>query len=196
MRFVITPGEPAGIGPDLIIQLAQTTHEHELVCIADSSMLQQRAKKLGLPLTINPYHANNVQSKIAGSLTVLEEPLNNPLVCGVADKKNAQSQLNALQRAVKGCVNNEFAALITGPMHKGIINEAGIPFTGHTEFLAELTNTKKVVMMLAAPESKSQLRVALATTHLALSQVSQAITQQSLTEVISILNSEMKNILR
>lgn len=192
MRFVITPGEPAGIGPDLIIQLAQSAQDYELVCIADSSMLQQRAKKLGLPLTINPYDKNKVQESIAGNLTVLEEPLSNPSVCGIADKKNAQSQLNALQRAVEGCESGEFSALITGPMHKGIINEANIPFTGHTEYLAELTNTKKVVMMLAAPESKNQLRVALATTHLPLSQVSQAITQQSLHEVISIINSEMK----
>lgn len=192
MRFAITPGEPAGIGPDLIIQLAQTTQEHELVCIADSSMLQQRAKKLGLPLTINPYDANKQQPSVAGSLSVLEEPLENPSVCGVADKANAQSQLNALQRAVSGCVSGEFSALITGPMHKGIINEANIPFTGHTEYLAELTGTKKVVMMLAAPESKSQIRVTLATTHLPLSKVSQAITQQSLKEIISIINSEMK----
>ena len=192
MRLVITPGEPAGIGPDLIIQLIQTAQEHELICIADSSMLQQRAKKLGLPLTINPYDANKTQAKIAGSLTVLEEPLNNPSVCGVADKTNAQSQLNALQRAVEGCMSGEFSGLITGPMHKGIINEAGIPFTGHTEYLAELSKTKKVVMMLAAPESKHQLRVALATTHLPLSQVSQAITQQNLKEVITILNAEMK----
>ena len=192
MRLVITPGEPAGIGPDLIIQRVQTAQVHELICIADSSMLQQRAKKLGLPLTINAYDANKQQSNVAGSLTVLEEPLNNPSVCGIADKTNAQSQLNALQRAVEGCMSGEFSALITGPMHKGIINEAGIPFTGHTEYLAELSKTNKVVMMLAAPESKHQLRVALATTHLPLSQVSQAITQQSLNEVITILNSEMK----
>lgn len=192
MRFVITPGEPAGIGPDLIIQLAQSAQDYELVCIADSSMLQQRAQKLGLPLTINPYDKNKAQESIAGNLTVLEEPLSNPSVCGIADKKNAQSQLKALQRAVEGCESGEFSALITGPMHKGIINEANIPFTGHTEYLAELTNTKKVVMMLAAPESKNQLRVALATTHLPLSQVSQAITQENLHEVISIINSEMK----
>lgn len=192
MRFVITPGEPAGIGPDLIIQLAQSAQDYELVCIADSSMLQQRAKKLGLPLTINTYDKNKAQESIAGNLTVLEEPLSNTTVCGIADKKNAQSQLNALQRAVKGCENGEFSALITGPMHKGIINEANIPFTGHTEYLAALTNTKKVVMMLAAPESKNQLRVALATTHLPLSQVSQAITQENLHEVISIINAEMK----
>jgi 4-hydroxythreonine-4-phosphate dehydrogenase len=192
MRFVMTPGEPAGIGPDLVIQLAQKTHTHELVCIADSAMLQQRAKKLGLPLTIQPYDANKTQPQTAGCLTVLEEPLNNPSVCGIADKTNAQSQLNALKRAVTGCLNGEFSALITGPMHKGIINEAGIPFTGHTEYLAELTKTKKVVMMLAAPESKTQLRVALATTHLPLNKVSLAITKESLKEVITILNDDMK----
>lgn len=192
MRFVITPGEPAGIGPDLIIQHAQHAQTHELICIADPELLQQRAKKLGLPLTINLYDANKPQSLASGQLTVLEEALNNPSVCGIADKTNAQSQLNALKRAVEGCLSGEFAALITGPMHKGIINEAGIPFTGHTEYLAELTKTKKVVMMLAAPESKHQLRVALATTHLPLTQVSAAITQQSLNEVISILNHDLK----
>ncbi|MDH5369901.1 MAG: 4-hydroxythreonine-4-phosphate dehydrogenase PdxA [Gammaproteobacteria bacterium] len=192
MRFAITPGEPAGIGPDLIIQYVQKAHTHELVCIADPIMLQQRAEKLGLPLTINPYDANKLHSQTASCLTVLEVPLNNPSVCGVADKTNSQSQLNALKCAVKGCLSGEFSALITGPMHKGIINEAGIPFTGHTEYLAGLTQTKKVVMMLAAPESKYQLRVALATTHLPLAEVSQAITQESLREVITILNHDLK----
>jgi len=192
MRFAITPGEPAGIGPDLIIQLAQTAQQHELVCIADPVMLQQRAEKLDLPLNINIYDANKTQSQTAGSLTVLEEPLNNPSVCGIADTVNAQSQLNALQRAVQGCMSGEFSALITGPMHKSIINEAGIPFTGHTEYLAELSKTKKVVMMLAAPESTHQLRVALATTHLPLAKVSEAITQDSLKEVISILHQDLK----
>ncbi len=192
MRFAITPGEPAGIGPDLIIQYVQNAQPHELVCIADPIMLQQRAEKLGLPLNINIYDASKTQSQTAGSLTVLEEPLNNPSVCGVADKVNAQSQLNALQRAVQGCMSGKFSALVTGPIHKGIINEAGIPFTGHTEYLAELSKTKKVVMMLAAPESTHQLRVALATTHLPLAKVSEAITQDSLKEVISILNQDLK----
>ena len=192
LRFAITPGEPAGIGPDLVIEHAQQTHDYELVCIADPVLLQQRAKTLGLPLTINLYDETKPQSKTAGHLTVLAEPLNNPSVCGVADKTNAQSQLNALKRAVEGCLKGEFSALVTGPMHKGIINDAGIPFTGHTEYLAELTDTKKVVMMLAAPESKYKLRVALATTHLPLSKVSAAITQQSLKEVITILNNDLK----
>lgn len=193
MRLVITPGEPAGIGPDLVIELAQKTHDYELVCIADSQMLMLRAKKLGMPLKINRYDVTKSGINEPGSLTVLEQPLNNPTVCGTADKTNAQSQLDALQRAVTGCLSNEFSALITGPMHKGIINEAGIAFTGHTEYLAELTNTKKVVMMLAAPESKTQLRVALATTHLPLSQVSQAITKNNLIDTITILNTDMKN---
>ncbi len=192
MRFVITPGEPAGIGPDLIIQYVQDAHPHELICIADPLMLQQRAKKLGLPLSIKPYETNKIQPQTAGCLTVLEEPLNNPSVCGVADKTNALSQLNALKRAVQGCLSGEFSALITGPMHKGIINEAGIPFTGHTEYLAELTKTNKVVMMLAAPGSEHQLRVALATTHLPLAKVSQAISRQSLKDVITILNNDLK----
>ena len=192
MRLVITPGEPAGIGPDLIIQYVQQAREHELVCIADSAMLQQRAKKLGLSLTIRTYDSKTFQTQTAGSLTVLEEPLINTSVCGVADKMNAQSQLNALQRAVEGCISGEFSALVTGPMHKGIINEAGIHFTGHTEYLAELSKINKVVMMLAAPESKYKLRVALATTHLPLNKVSEAITKESLEEILVILNQDMK----
>ena len=202
MRFVITPGEPAGIGPDLLIQLAQKTHAHELICIADSSMLTQRAEKLGLPLKIIPYDGSKAAKPRvdppAGLLTVLHLPLANSTVCGTADPANAQSLLDALKRAVAGCVSREFAALITGPMHKGIINEAGIPFTGHTEYLAELTQTKKVVMMLAAPlpntqQPKHQLRVALATTHLPLAEVSQAITRESLKEVITILNQDLQH---
>ncbi|MFK5915772.1 MAG: 4-hydroxythreonine-4-phosphate dehydrogenase PdxA, partial [Woeseiaceae bacterium] len=193
MRLVITPGEPAGIGPDLIIQYVQQVQiKHELVCIADSKLLQQRSKILGLPLELIAYDKNKATKQQKSQLTVIEEPLKNPLVCGIADKTNAQSQLNALQRAIEGCLNNEFTALITGPMHKGIINEAGIHFTGHTEFLAEHCNTKKVVMMLSAPESKHQLNVALATTHLPLNKVSAAITKESLREVIHILNRDLK----
>lgn len=192
MRFAITPGEPAGIGPDLVIQFVQQAHEHELVCIADPEMLKQRANKLGLPLNILPYAKNNPVSKQQKScLTVLAEPIANPLVCGTPDSRNANGQLNALKRAVSGCLNKEFAALITGPMHKANINQAGIVFSGHTEFLAEITATEKVVMMLVAPESKWQLRVALATTHLPLTKVSENITQDSLKRVITILNHDL-----
>lgn len=189
--IAVTPGEPAGIGPDLLIQLAQQRSMQNLVCIADSGMLQQRAKKLKLPLKVIPYEKNKANTE-KSTLTVLEEPLAVPVVCGSANKHNAQSQLNALQRAVYGCLNGEFSALVTGPMQKSIINEAGIPFTGHTEYLAELTETKKVVMMLAAPASKMQLRVALATTHLPLAKVSASITKESLAEIITIINHDMK----
>lgn len=192
MRIVITPGEPAGIGPDLVIQFIQQAHDYSIVCIADPIMLAQRAKKLGLPLTIHPYDINTQQAQAPGHLCVLTEALAKPFVCGSPETANAQSLLNALQRAVKGCLKGEFAALVTGPMHKGIINEAGIPFTGHTEYLAQLTHTDKVVMMLVAPESPHKLRVALATTHLPLSQVSQAITEENLQDIILILNQDLK----
>lgn len=192
MRLVITPGEPAGIGPDLLIQLAQENALDNVVCIADSAMLQQRAKELNLPLKIVPYDTKTTTTETA-TLSVLEEPLAVPVKCGTPDKKNAQSQLNALKQAVNGCLSGEFSALVTGPMQKSIINEAGIPFTGHTEYLAELTSTKKVVMMLAAPSSKTKLRVALATTHLPLAKVPAAITRQSLKEIITILNKDLKH---
>lgn len=195
MRLVITPGEPAGIGPDLVIQYVQQPHAAELVCIADPVMLQQRAERLKLQLDIIPYDSGSVKqaSQQAGTLVVLSEPLPTPSVCGTPDPANAQSQLNALQRAVQGCLSGEFNALVTGPMHKGIINEAGIPFTGHTEYLAELTRTEQVVMMLVAPAAKPPLRVALATTHLPLAKVSQAISRESLEQTILILEHDLKH---
>ena len=198
MRLVITPGEPAGIGPDLVIQYVQQPHAVELVCIADPLMLQQRAERLDLPLNIIPYDAHSdirlkQVNQEARSLVVLAESLANPSVCGTPDPANAQSQLNALQRAVQGCLSGEFSALVTGPMHKGVINDAGIPFTGHTEYLAELTRTEQVVMMLAAPAAQPPLRVALATTHLPLAKVSEAITQESLEQTILILEHDLKS---
>ncbi len=192
MRIAITPGEPAGIGPDLLIQYLQQQGQHELVCIADATMLQQRAERLGLPLTIKPYPQPQSQQATKACLQVIDTPLVNEAVCGQLDKENASAVLNALQRAVEGCLQGEFDALVTGPMHKGIINEAGIAFTGHTEFLAEKSHTDKVVMMLAAPESATQLRVALATTHLPLARVSESITQDELKQVIRILHREMQ----
>lgn len=193
MRLVITPGEPAGIGPDLVIQLVQNTLPYELVCIADPEMLTQRAEKLDLPLTIKPYDSESPsQPNAASTLSVIAETLPNPSVCGTPDKANATSLLKAIKRAVTGCVTGEFAALITGPLHKSTINEAGIQFTGHTEYLAELTKSENVVMMLTAPQSKYQLRVALATTHLPLSQVSQAITKKSLRKTITILSQQLQ----
>ena len=168
-RVVITPGEPAGIGPDLVVQLAQREWPVELVVCADATLLIDRAAMLGLPLTLRPYSPNSpAQPQTTGTLTLLPVALRAPVT--------------------DGCLNGEFAALITGPVHKGVINDAGIPFTGHTEFFEERSQAKKVVMMLATEE----LRVALATTHLPLRDIADAITPALLHEVIAILHHDLR----
>ncbi|GKX62902.1 4-hydroxythreonine-4-phosphate dehydrogenase [Pragia fontium] len=188
-RVVITPGEPAGIGPDLTVQLAQQAWPVELVTCADPDLLQQRAALLGLPLQLrsyDPLQPPRAQEK--GSLTILPVPVKAPVKPGQLEIKNGQYVIETLARACDGCLNGEFAALITGPVHKGIINDAGHAFSGHTEFFAERSQQSRVVMMLATEE----LRVALVTTHLPLSQVSTAITPQSLTETITILHHDLQ----
>lgn len=187
--IVYTPGEPAGIGPDLVIQLAQQALSTPLVIIADPDLLATRAARLGLPLTIHEYPHNQAITHIPGTLNVLPVTLAQPCACGQPDPGNAGYVLDSLRRAVGGCQSGEFSALVTGPVHKAVINEAGITFTGHTEFLAELTHTSQVVMMLATPG----LRVALATTHLPLSQVSQAITPALLENIIRILQRDLQD---
>jgi 4-hydroxythreonine-4-phosphate dehydrogenase len=192
MRIAITSGEPAGIGPDILVQLAASTPlANDYVVIADPQMLQQRAKQLNIKLTINEYQpdtANNNVTSDTHCLTVL--PIHCPAVvtAGKLDLKNASYVLETIKRATIGCLNHEFSAIVTAPLHKGIINDAGIQFTGHTEYLAALTNTKLPVMMLAT----EGLRVALATTHLPLSEVSAAISKQSLTDVIKILHHDLQ----
>lgn len=188
-RVVITPGEPAGVGPDLTIQLAQQNWQAELVTCADPELLQQRAALLGLPLQLRRYDPQQPpRPQEQGTLTVLPVYLKAPVKAGVLDVQNGSYVTETLACACDGCLSGEFAALITGPVHKGVINDAGQPFTGHTEFFAERSHRQRVVMMLATEE----LRVALATTHLPLSQVSAAITPQSLTEVITILNHDLR----
>ena len=188
-RVVITPGEPAGIGPELIVQLAQQAWPVELVVCADPELLRTRAAALHLPLTLREYQPDvAAQPQSAGSLTILPLPLSQPAIAGELCVKNSHYVLASLARACDGCLNGEFAALITGPVHKGVINDAGIPFSGHTEFFAERANRERVVMMLATEE----LRVALATTHLPLKDVSAAITRESLHEVITILHHDLQ----
>jgi len=185
--LIYTPGEPTGIGPDLIIQLAQQSLPCPLVVIADPDLLIARAKQLGLPLTLHQYpHAHDLTP---GHLTVLPVALAQDCTCGQLNPANADYVLETLRRAVTGCQSGEFSALVTGPVHKANINEAGIRFTGHTEFLAELTDSPQVVMMLATPG----LRVALATTHLPLSQISAAITPTLLENVLRILQRDLQN---
>jgi 4-hydroxythreonine-4-phosphate dehydrogenase len=189
LRIALTPGEPAGIGPDLAVQIAQLDQDYELVAIADPVLLQDRAQQLGLPLTLRPMApgAPSIPTA-AGELAVFPVDLPGTPRPGSPDPANARYVLDTLDEAARGCLAGDYAALVTGPIHKGIINEAGIPFTGHTEYLAEKTGGHHPVMMLAAGD----LRVALATTHLPLRQVSDAITTERLERVISILDRELR----
>ncbi|WP_366645158.1 4-hydroxythreonine-4-phosphate dehydrogenase PdxA [Amphritea sp.] len=188
-RLALTPGEPAGIGPDLCIQIAQQGHDHQLVIIADPVMMQARAQQLNLPLTLLPYSADE-PIRATPSATLWIEPINlaEESTSGQLNPANANYILDTLTRATLGCQQKEFAALVTAPVHKGVINDAGIPFSGHTEFLEQLTGTEKVVMMLAT----EGLRVALATTHLPLAKVPDAITQPLLEEVLSVLRHDLQ----
>ncbi len=188
-RVVITPGEPAGIGPDLVAELAQRAWPVELVVCADPELLLSRARALNLPLVLHDYQAHEApQPQQAGSLTCLPVTLHTPSLPGQLAKANGLYVTETLARAAQGCIDGEFSALVTGPVHKGIINEAGIPFTGHTEFFQMQAGCEKVVMMLAT----ESLRVALATTHLPLKDVSDAITVDSLNQVIAILHHDLR----
>jgi len=185
--IALTAGEPAGIGPDLCVQVAQGEFPAALVVIADRSLLAQRAEQLGLPLHLLEYTGGVAKPHTAGSLHVLHHPLGTASRPGLLDPANSRYVLDTLQSATTGCLSGQFDALVTAPVHKGIINEAGIAFTGHTELLAELTHTPQVVMMLAG----GGMRVALATTHLPLKEVAAAITHDSLTQTIRILHRDL-----
>lgn len=188
-RIALTPGEPAGIGPDLVVTLAQEAQTHEIVAIADPQLLLARAKILGLPLQLRYINLSDApRPSIAGELAVLPVQLQSAAQAGVLNVDNAHYILKTLDVAIEGCVKNHFSALVTGPVHKSVINDAGIAFSGHTEYLAEKTSTEKVVMMLAT----TGLRVALATTHLPLKDVAAAINESELTQVITILHRDLQ----
>lgn len=184
-RIVLTTGEPAGIGPDIAIQLAEQYQDYELITIADPVLLWQRAEQLGSAVE---FEVVDLEQKAmptpAGVLRYLPEQLVEPVEPGVLDSRNADYVLRILTTALAGCQSGQFDAMVTGPVHKGVINEAGIAFTGHTEYLAEHAGVDKVVMMLAS----SSLRVALATTHLPLRSVCDAITRPSLKTIIHIIH--------
>ena len=193
-RIAVTAGEPAGIGPDLCVMLAHQRLDAELVVVANTEMLQARAKSLNLTLNTVAYDANINQAHTGnGSLTVLDQAINAPVVAGQLNTSNSDYVLETLKKATLDCIKGEFNAMVTAPVHKGIINDAGIAFSGHTEFLAELTNTAQVVMMLVAGNQSDSMRVALATTHLALKDVPQAITKKSLETTIRILHHDLVN---
>jgi 4-hydroxythreonine-4-phosphate dehydrogenase len=185
--LAITAGEPAGIGPDLCAQLAAAPPDIPFVVIADKDLLLQRAAQLGIILRVQDHVAGQNKSAQKGSLSVIHVPLAAPCRAGVLDAANSEYVLATLCRAVQGCQTGEFSGMVTAPVHKGIINDAGIPFTGHTEFLAEQTNTLSVVMMLVG----GGMRVALATTHLALKDVPAAITAPLLENVLRIIQRDL-----
>jgi 4-hydroxythreonine-4-phosphate dehydrogenase len=188
-RLILTSGEPAGIGPDLSLALASAPWDCDLVVAADRSVLEQRARILGLNITLSSY--DPTQSATAhrpGTLRVLHIPIARPARPGVLDVANAAHVLQLLDRAAAGCLSGEFAAMVTAPVQKSLINDAGIPFTGHTEYLAERTGGSHPVMMLVA----GTLRVALLTTHLPLSKVSEAVTGERLRRVLSIVEHDLR----
>ena len=189
-RLVITPGEPAGIGPDICIQIAQQPPaDTELVIVADPELMQQRAQLLGLPLNLKLLKTEaQRQATAIGQLAIIPVSLRVPCETGQIDPANSPYVLETLQQAVKLCQQHICDGFVTGPVHKAAINEAGIPFSGHTEFLAELCEQPLTVMMLAT----EGLRVALVTTHLPLTEVPKAITAERLEEVITILDNDLR----
>lgn len=189
LPLVLTSGEPAGIGPDLIIQLAQQPWQTPFVVLADPELLTERAKLLNLPLRLHTVEPEAALAPLpAGSLYVQPVPLAAPVTPGKLDPQNASYVLTQLETAAQGCMNGTYRAVVTGPLHKGVINEAGIPFTGHTEFFQAISHTEEAVMMLAT----EGLRVALATTHLPLRAVADAITPEKLVRVLNILHHSLK----
>lgn len=189
-RIAITPGEPAGIGPDICIKVAQQQPgQIQLVVIADPAMLQERANLLGLPIILREFDpAIPAQPSPARTLDVIAVPLATPARAGHLNPVNSPYVLSTLRIACDRILRGELDALVTGPVNKGAINDAGIEFSGHTEFLAEYCHQELTVMMLATPG----LRVALATTHLPLSAVPSAITRDSLSLVIDILHRDLQ----
>jgi len=187
-RIAITPGEPAGIGPDLTITIAQQDWPVELVVIACKKLMQERAEALGLPLTLIDYDCQaNAKPQKAGTLTLLSVDMAETCIPGELNAKNGSYVVETLRIASEKNISGEIDAVVTGPVHKGLINQAGIAFSGHTEYFANQANCSDVVMMLAT----EGLRVALVTTHIPLAYVSKAITAERLQKVTRILNTDL-----
>lgn len=191
----ITSGEPAGIGPDICLDLAQfvmsVDQARPLVVLANKSLLQQRAAELGKSITLLDYQAQTQPAKL-GELYVKDLPLAQPVVNGKLDSANAAYVLAQLTEAARACMAGDAAGVVTAPVQKSVINEAGSlegrAFSGHTEFFQEYAGIPRVVMMLAT----RQLRVALVTTHLPLKDVAAAITPERLTQILDILIHDLK----
>ncbi len=185
--IAITSGEPAGVGPDIIARLNPEQFEARLVIIGDRNLIESRATSLGSTLQFKPYQTE--QSPPArDQLEILHLPLSKDCEAGKLDSANASYVLNTLERACQGCLGREFDAMVTAPVQKDIINRAGIAFTGHTEYLADLCGVEKPVMLLAA----DQLRVALVTTHLPLRQVADSINADLIIGTATIIDHDLR----
>ncbi len=188
--IAVTSGEPAGIGPELCLSLAGYEGEAQPVILGDRNLLQARAEQLGLAVQFRDFFPKNPVDR--SKLDVLHIPLAVPSQAGMLDARNGRYVLALLDRALAGCQSGEFAAMATAPVHKGVINDAGVQFTGHTEYLAEKTATPLVVMMLAGDTERGPLRVALTTTHVPLKDVSRVITADLLEKTLRILNADLR----
>jgi len=188
--IALTSGESAGIGPDLCLAIAQGTRDYPLVCLGDLPLLRARAHQLGLACRLLEYRRGQPPATAAAELTVLHQPLAVAAIPGRLEPRNAPAVLQLIDRAVDGCLSGEFAALVTAPVQKSVINDAGMPFTGHTEYIAARCGTALPVMLLAA----GRLRVALATTHLPLRAVAAAITPELLRAVIGVLERDLRRL--
>lgn len=185
---MVTSGEPAGVGPELCLTLADSPWASRVVVLADRDLLSLRASALGRQTEFLEETGN----WRPGALRVRHVPVAAPVRAGVLDPRNAAHVLQLLDMALKGCQQGRYAGMVTAPVHKGVINQAGIPFTGHTEYLAESTATPRVVMMLAGDTPQGPLRVALVTTHMPLAAVPAAVTVLALLETMAIVDSDLR----
>jgi len=189
-RIAITAGEPAGIGPDLVITIAQQPWPVQIVVVASKTLIEQRAKQLNLPITLIDYDASiEAVPQAKSTLTIVDIPLGQPSIAGTLDTKNGAYVVETLKVASDKNISGEFDAIVTGPVHKGLINKSGVPFSGHTEYFAHQANCSDVVMMLAT----KGLRVALVTTHIPLAYVAKAITFERLQKVTRILHQDLQS---
>lgn len=188
-RIIITAGEPAGIGPDILLKAAAQAHKAQLVAAGCAEVLSARAEQLGLDIRLTAYSSvNEIAPHEAGVLPLIDIPTEKAVRAGVPDKGNAHHVLATIDQAVELCTAGECHAMVTGPVQKSVINDTGIPFSGHTEYLREATGSDEVVMLLTS----GTLRVALATTHIPLNRVSDAITPQLLTDKLKVIDQDLK----
>lgn len=188
--IAVTSGEPAGIGPELCVALAVRPWPARLVVLGDAGLIRARAADCGRGIRVRDYDPDAIAASPdeVGSLEVLHVPLVRPALAGRLDTHNAGSVLSMLDRAIDGCLSGEFSAMVTAPVHKAVINDAGVAFSGHTEYLAERTGTPRVVMMLVG----GGLRVALLTTHLPLAAVPAAVTADALEQTLRIMQADLR----